>query len=100
MPLQGTISRLAHGHVDAVTVPAAVGLESTAPTETNLVFSGSQGLLPLWNPLNLHTDPGVQLVKVFQNSIGDGGIPHPAWAKSEKKEILRNVISFTFSWWV
>lgn len=52
-------------------------------------------MLPLWDHLNLHTDPRVQLLKVFKNSIGNGGIPHPVRANSERKEILRSVICFT-----
>lgn len=76
--------------------PLPVKPESTAATETTLIVSGSQGLCYLlWDHLNLHTDPRVQLLKVFENSIGNGGIPHPERANSERKEILRSVICFT-----
>lgn len=93
----GHISKPAHGHTEAVTVPAASepGISSFHRNKPGCLRE-SRFMLPLWNPLNSHTDPGVQLVKVFKNSIGNGGIPHPVRANSERKEILKSVICFTF----
>lgn len=54
-----------------------------------------ESMVPLWDHPSLHTDPRVQLLQVFENSIGNGGIPHPVRANSERKEILRSVICFT-----
>jgi len=79
-------------------MPAASETGVHSCHKTRLCSLREPGLtLPLWDHLTLHADPRVQLLEVFENSVGNGGIPHPVRANSETKEILRCVICFSFS---
>lgn len=80
-------------NIDAVTVPAASETRINSGHKTKSSCLREPGfMLPLWDYLNLHTDPRVQLLKVLENSIGNGGIPHPVRANFK---ISRSVIYFT-----
>lgn len=88
---------LSHVCIDATTVPAASETRLTRCHRDRSCLRG-QGLCYLSG--SLQTDPRVQLLKVFKNSIGNSWIPHPVRANSERKEILRSVICFRFFWCV